>query len=152
MQGGKKYSYLSQELYPPLRRMEMEVNYTVRVFDSDEAESIIKERPTGLSQREIYDLAQSKQDNDLLKIAVVYFPNDATANINAASVALVKGNVVQAWIYLSKVENNPKAYNNLGVYYWLKGDTTKAKRYFEEAIEAGIDKEKSVANIQLLEK
>ena len=152
LEGGKPYSYMLKELFPPLRRMEMEISYTVRAFDTNEAESVIKDKPSGLSQREIFDLAQSKDDKDLLKIAAIYFPNNAIANINASSVALVRGNLDEAWIYLSKVEDNPDAYNNLGIYYWLKGDVERAKGYFQKAMAIDSEKENAVANIKLLER
>ena len=150
--GGKPYSYMLRELFPPLRRMEMEISYTVRAFDTNEAETVIKDKPSGLSQREIFDLAQSKDDKDLLKIAAIYFPNNAIANINASSVALVRGNLDEAWTYLSKVEDNPEAYNNLGIYYWLKGDVERAKGYFQKAMAIDSEKENAVANIKLLER
>ena len=152
LEGGKPYNYMLQELFPALRRMEMEVTYMVRPFNTKESEYVIEERPSGLSQREIFDLAQSKEDKDLLKIAAIYFPDNAIANINASSVALTKGNLDEAWTYLSKVEDNREAYNNLGIYFWLEGDVVKAESYFRKAIEAGVDKEKAVANMKLLEK
>lgn len=150
--GGKPYNYMLKELFPPLRRMEMEISYTVRPFDTDEVETVMQERPSGLSQREIYDLAQSKDDKDLLKIAAIYFPNNAIANINASSVALVRGSLDEAWTYLSKVEDNPEAYNNLGIYYWLKDDVERAKDYFQKAMAIDSQKENAVANMKLLEK
>ena len=150
--GGKPYNYMLKELFPPLRRMEMEISYTVRPFDTDEVETVMQERPSGLSQREIYDLAQSKDDKDLLKIAAIYFPNNAIANINASSVALVRGSLDEAWTYLSKVEDNPEAYNNLGIYYWLKDDVERAKDYLKKAMAIDSQKENAVANMKLLEK
>ncbi|HHW81019.1 MAG TPA: tetratricopeptide repeat protein [Bacteroidales bacterium] len=105
-----------------------------------------------MSQREIFDLAQSRDDKDLLKIAAIYFPNNVIANINASSVALVRGSLDEAWTYLSKVEVNPEAYNNLGIYYWLRGDVESAKDYFEKAMVIDSQNENAVANMMLLEK
>ena len=105
-----------------------------------------------MSQREIFDLAQSRDDKDLLKIAAIYFPNNVIANINASSVALVRGSLDEAWTYLSKVEVNPEAYNNLGIYYWLRGDVESAKDYFQKAMAIDSEKENAVANIKLLER
>ena len=97
-------------------------------------------------------MAQSRDDKDLLKIAAIYFPNNAIANINASSVALIRGNLDEAWTYLSKVEENPEAYNNLGIYYWLKGDVERAKVFFQKATTNNSKNENAIANMQLLEK
>ena len=150
--GGKPYSYMLQELFPPLRRMEMVISYTVRAFDSDEVETVMQERPMGLSQLEIFHHIQQRNNKELYFVAADYFPESVSANINASSVALTKGDVEQAWSYLSKVESKSEAYNNLGVYYWLKGDTDKAENYFQKAIEADVDKQNAVANMKLLER
>ena len=107
---------------------------------------------TYIISREMFDLAQSNKENDLLKIAAVYFPDDATANINASSVALTKGNVDEAWTYLSKVQDKPEAYNNLGIYYWLKGNKYKAENYFRKASKVDGQEEKANANLKMLSK
>lgn len=148
---GIPYRYMLAVMFPSLRRMEMEINYTVSAFDSKQAETAIKDRPDGLSQREIFDLAQSKEDYNLLKVAAQYFPDDATANINAASVDLLNENMEEAWVYLSKVQNNPEAYNNLGIYFWLKGDMKKAESYFQKAVTESSQKKNAVTNLKLLE-
>lgn len=66
--------------------------------------------------------------------------------------ALIKGDLVQAWTYLSKVQDNPEAYKNLGVYYWLKSDTDKSETYFRKAMNVDGQGEKANANIKMLEK
>lgn len=151
LKGGKPYKYILNTFYPYLRRLEMEINYPVRPFDLQQSERVIQERPSGLSQREIFDLAFAKKDFDLLKMAAIYFPKDSGANINASSIELINGNVIDAWIYLSKVQDIPQAYNNLGIYYWLIGDMSKAESYLRKALYVDSEKEKANANLTMLE-
>lgn len=148
--GGQPYKYMLKHLFPPLRRMEMVINYKVRSFEIEEAETLIKERPQDLSQQEIYDLALERKDKEKLKVAAKYFPDDDIANINASSAALVKGDIELAIIYLKKVWNNPKAYNNIGVYYLIKGNRKEAEKYFLKALSEGGDVEKAGYNLKKL--
>jgi tetratricopeptide (TPR) repeat protein len=159
--GGDPYRHMLRVLYPPLRRMEMEVAYVVRSFETVEAEGLIDERPQDLSQEEIYEVARkrgaeraARDDRDEYgreyDVAAKYFPDDATANINASSAALVRGDLDEAWQYLSKIQDVPEAYNNLGVYYWLRGDTERAERYFRLAMNVKGDEEKARRNLEQL--
>lgn len=148
---GKPYNYMLRELFPALRRIELNISYTVAPIDSEIIGNNIQNRIEELSEHEIYSYALKNKNNDLLLKAAAYFPNSATANINASSVALVKGNMDEAWIYLSKVQNNPKAYNNLGIYYWLKGNTEKASSYFSKAMNVDGQKENAKANMKMME-
>jgi len=56
----------------------------------------------------------------------------------------------EAWQYLSKIQDVPEAYNNLGVYYWLRGDTERAERYFRLAMNVKGDEEKARRNLEQL--
>ncbi len=152
MKWGNPYRYMAREFFPALRRMEMEVDYTVKEYRYEENASMQEQLENGVSQRAVFDLAKGKMDADLLLVIAKYFPHDATAIINGASAALLKGDLDRAWEYLQQVEDNPMAYNNLGVYYWLKGDTSRAITYFDQAIEANADAEKAKANKEILNK
>ncbi len=159
--GGEPYRYMLRTFFPPLRRMEMEVAYVVRSFETVEAEELIDERPQDLSQEEIYEVARRRNSDYTAQnnrdeygreydVAARYFPDDATANINASSAALVRGDLDEAWQYLSKVQDVPEAYNNLGVYYWLRGDTARAEQYFRLAMNVKGDEEKARRNLEQL--
>ncbi|WP_329903461.1 DUF3868 domain-containing protein [Porphyromonas pogonae] len=160
--GGVPYKYMLYNLYPPLRRMEMEVSYTVRSFETVEAEEVLKQRPQDLSQEEIYEVARRRNSGDKSQraakdygreydVAAKYFPNDAVANINAASAALVRGDLDGAWKYLGKVQNVPEAYNNLGVYYWMRGDLSRARDYFRRALKVKGEESRAKYNLEQLE-
>lgn len=141
LMGGDTYRYLYDNLYPSLRRIDMILNYTVRAFDTNEALARFDNRPQDLSQREIYDVAQQRNHSALppdkqnygreYDKAAELFGNDVAALINASSAALIRGELDKAWLYLEKIQTDPRAYNNLGVYYWLKRNYSLARKYFQ---------------------
>lgn len=140
--GGSVYKYLLDNLYPSLRRMDMEVSYKVRHFTSDEVEAVYDRRPQDLSQEEIYEVAQRRNKAGIAHpeygreydMAVRYYPNDKIANLNASSAALLRGDLPQAWHYLSRVAETLEASTNMGLYYWLSSNYSAAARYFEKAL------------------
>lgn len=140
--GGVPYRYLLENLFPPLRRMEMEVHYRVRGYQVHEVEAIYDTRPQDLSQAEIYEVAQRRnRANTPLNrygkeydVAAKYFPNDLVANLNASSAALIRGEVELAGSYLQRIATHPEAATNLGLYHWLRGDLEQAKTYLEKAL------------------
>ncbi len=102
LRGGDPYRYMLEHIFPPLRRMEMRIDYRVRAFDPEEAGELIGRRPQDLSLQEMYEVAQAENDDRTIvrqrdaygreyDIAVRYFPDDDIANINASSAALVGG-------------------------------------------------------------
>lgn len=161
LQGGDPYTYMLHTLFPPLRRLEMQIDYRVRAFGTDEAGELIGHRPQDLSLREMYTVAEVENDNQTIlrqrseygreyDIAVRYFPDDDIANINASSAALVRGDLEQAWQCLGKVKENPISDNNLGVYHWLCGKIEDAKAYFRRALST--DPERAAYNLEQLQK
>lgn len=147
--GGVPYRYMLKTLFPPLRRIELCLEYKVRSFSADEAKGLWKERPQDLSQQELYEVASQTKDSKPLEIAANYFPDDVTANINASSAALIEGDLQRAYSYLQKVWQEPKALNNIGVYYMLQKDYKQARVFFEKALL--VDKQKASANLKLIE-
>lgn len=153
--GSQAYQYLLKECYPALRHSDYTVNYTVRGFNLEESKEIIKTRPQLLSLQEIYLVAQSYKPgsddfNHAFKVAAVMFPDDPTANLNAASMEIQKGgDLTSAKKHLAKADPKaPETINNLGVVALIEGDLELAKKYFEEAKAAGLATQ---ANINLNE-
>ena len=56
------------------------------------------------------------------EIAAFHFPDDVTANVNAASAVMLTGDLISAWNYLRKVEADPRAWNNMGVLTLMEGN------------------------------
>lgn len=130
--GRKTYTYLLNNVYPSLRHSDYTVNYTVRPFNVEEAARVLRVRPQLLSLNEMYMVANlykagSKEFNEVFDIAVRMYPDDETANLNAANIHLSEGDWQKAERYLQKAGNSPKATIARGVYAMLKGDYTQAK-------------------------
>lgn len=141
LRGGRTYKTLLGEIYPRLRRIDMTLQYGVRDFEQREVATIIDTRPQDLSQREIYDLAHTRNSDAVARtqrsnygreydIAARYFPKDPIAQINASSAALIRGELEIAHLYLERVAQDPRAYNNLGVYHWMRQEYDQAADYF----------------------
>ncbi len=132
---GQVYRYMLENFFPSLRRIEMDVVYVIRPESVQQPDNFY---PKYISRNNLYD------------VAAKYFPNDITALVNAASVALVEGDLEKAWYHLSKIQEEPEAYNNLGVYYWLQGNIGQAENYFLRAITAKVDEIKARKNLDQL--
>ena len=137
--GGKAYAALLKDCYPALRHSDYTVRYVVRGFSVDEAKEIISKRPQQLSLNEMFQVAQtygsgSEEFNEVFEVAVRMFPDDPTANINAAAIELQQGNWKQAEKYLLKSDPQAGATkNNEGVLWMMQGQLDKAETLFNEA-------------------
>ena len=137
--GGKAYATLLKDCYPALRHSDYKVQYVVRGFSVDEAKEIITKRPQQLSLNEMFQVAQTYESgcdefNEVFEVAVRMFPDDPTANINAAAIELQQGNWKQAEKYLLKSDPQAGATkNNEGVMWMMQGMLDKAEALFNEA-------------------
>lgn len=149
--GGEPYRYMLAQMFPRLRRVVLKADYEVRDFSLSEAVQIIKRRPQDLSLNEMYLVANTYQRgsndfNEVFETAVRMFPNDQTANQNAAAAAISRQDFVSAEKYLSKVNvkgSSAEYNNNMGVLMMLKGDYTKAESMLKTAIQEGSAEAKS---------
>lgn len=132
--GGEVWQRMLNELFPQLRRVVSRIEYTVRVFNVEEAKQVIKTHPQQLSLNEMFLVANtyeegSKEFIDVFETAVRLFPDDPVANLNAAASALLQKNLAKAERYLQKAQRNTPAYfNNLGVLSMMQNNTARAKR------------------------
>ncbi|MDR1676546.1 MAG: DUF3868 domain-containing protein [Tannerella sp.] len=142
---GQPYRQIFRDLYPKLRRVDCEIEFTVRNFTLDESKERIRKKPKQLSQREMYDVARtyrkgSREFNETLLTARSQFPEDDIANLNGAAAALSEGDTELAEEYLYKVQNTntPEYANCLGVFYTLTGNFDEAEKLLRRAEEAGM--------------
>ncbi|MDE5638685.1 MAG: DUF3868 domain-containing protein, partial [Odoribacter sp.] len=122
------YDFLYKNVYPGLRHSDYVVQYHVRTY-SDVAESrrIMLTEPQKLSLRELFLVAQdcvpgSDEYNEVFAIAVRMFPNDATANLNAANTAMGLGDLKNALRYLDKAGDSAEAVYARAIYAALNVD------------------------------
>lgn len=96
LDGGKTYKILLDDFYPQLRRNTITAAYQIRNFTVEEAKEIAKNNPKLLSLNEMFKVAEtysadSPEYMDLMRTAMVVYPNDKVARLNYAT-CLVKSN------------------------------------------------------------
>ncbi len=147
LHGGTPYRYLLKYIFPSLRVAICKVNYEVRDFSVEEAKEIIKTRPQNLSLNEMFLVANtyptgSQEFIDVFETAVRMYPQSEIANINAATAALSRNELVSAERYLGMVNSNknlPEYNNAMGILMLMKGDYESSKKYLKFAEQSGLD-------------
>ena len=125
-------------IFPALRHSDYEVSYTIRPFTVEEAIQLIKTHPQQLSLNELFLVAQTYEPgsadfNEVFEVAVRMYPDDETANLNAAVIALRRDDLQAAARYLSKSGSSAEAMNLRGVLAAKQGDLKAAEEYFRQA-------------------
>ena len=127
-----EYAYLLKNVYPALRHSDYTVEYVVRSFsDVNEIARILKTSPNKLSLNELMLLAksldpQSDEYADVFDTAVVMFPNDPVANLNAAVINMRRGYLDKAQNYLSRADGSNEAIYARGILQGLQGNYADA--------------------------
>lgn len=112
--GGEPYKWLLAHVYPGLRHTDYIIEYEIKPFSVEKGRKLIYTHPEGLSLEEMYKVAASYKERsddwlDALLIAVEHYPDDAIANLNAASGCVMTGRLVDAKKYLKKVGDSRQA-------------------------------------------
>lgn len=140
------YATLLRDCYPALRHSDYRVEYVIRSFSSaGEIRPLIQSQPQKLSLQEFYLATQgmepgSEEFNKVFETAVRIYPDDETANLNAANTAMSEGNLQKASAYLDKAGNSPQAVYARGIYAVLTGNYAEAQRLLQDAQNAGVAK------------
>lgn len=148
------YRFMLDSWYPALRHSDYVITYSVRPFSVEEAKQVIRTKPQQLSLEEMYMVAQtyepgSREFNEVMETAVRMYPDDPTANINAACTRMEYGDLQGAKHYLAKAGNSPQALHAKGVMAMLEGNTNEARQLLNQAKAGGaqgVDK-----NLQILD-
>lgn len=141
--GGAPYRYVLKEIFPYLRHSDYRIDYTVRFFTVEEGREVIKVHPEQLSLSEMFAVANSyeigsDEYNNVFDIAVRTYGDDPVANLNAANIAIGKGNYDAARKYLAKAGDTPQAVHARGVLYLIEGNLDAAEPLLKQAKVSGI--------------
>ena len=112
--GGEPYKWLLEYVYPGLRHTDYIIDYEIMPFSLEKGRKLIYTHPEALSLEEMYKVAVSYKERsddwlDALLIAVKQYPDDATANLNAASACVMTGRLIDAKEYLKKAGDSREA-------------------------------------------
>lgn len=138
------YKYILEYIYPALRHSDYTVRYTIREYTViDEIRRVMRERPGNLSLREFHLLASSytpgsDEYNEVFDVAVRCFPDDSTSNINAAAVAINKGDPEAAARFLSRVPGSPAVDYLNGIILARQGNFAAARPLLQTAATKGV--------------
>lgn len=151
------YRYLLREVYPGLRRSDYDISFNFSDFTLEQAKEIYKTRPYQLSVRELWDVAQTMEPgsadyNKVLQTTVNVYPDDATANLNLANVAIRQKDLLKAETLLDKAGNSAEALQSRAVVAILQQRYNDASRLLDQAAQKGLDVSKNRAAIEALTK
>ncbi|MCD8303326.1 MAG: DUF3868 domain-containing protein [Prevotellaceae bacterium] len=139
----QQYKFLLDNCYPALRHTEYRIAYQIRPYGNlDEIRRVFRQEPGKLSLNELYLLAEdyepgSEEFSEVFETAVRLYPDSETANLNAASAALRRGDIETAKKFLSKAGDSGEADYTRGVVAIMEQDYTNARTLLESAKRKG---------------
>lgn len=109
--GGAPYKWLLANVYPGLRHTDYVIEYVVKEYSVAESRKLIYRHPEALSVNEMYQVANyyevgSDSWYDALIIAAQQYPDDETANLNAACASVQKRRLKDARAFLAFAGDN----------------------------------------------
>lgn len=140
----KAYPMLLKEVYPTLRHTDYRITYNIKkYYDVEEIKKVMRTHPRNLSQNELYLVANSypkdsKEYFETFTLAARLFPDDATANLNAANAAMGFGDLEAAEMYVARAGDSPKAVYARGLLLALRGDYSAARPLLDRAKSSGV--------------
>lgn len=151
----QSYNYLLKYVYPSLRHTNYAIDYEIKAYtDIDEIRRVLQERPGNLSLNEFFIAANSypagsPEFDHVFDTAVLYYPNDPVANLNAANSAMNQGDYKRARMLLGRISENPSSIYATAVLDALEGNYDAAEAGFKRAQEAGVtEAEQALAEIK----
>lgn len=135
----EEYRFILETCYPALRHSDYRIIYKIRTFtDIEELKKVFREAPAKLSLREFFNLSSAYEpgSEDFIKIfevAALVYPDNETANLNAANAALLAEDLEKAENYLSKAGDTPESIYARAYLSALRQEYRTARTLFEQA-------------------
>lgn len=145
-----EYAMLLNTVYPSLRHSDYRIEYTVKHYSNpEEILKVMRTRPGNLDLDELHLAAQSltpgsDEFNEVYEVAVRLYPEDETANLNAAMSALQRNDTSSAERYLQKAGNSTEAQTARGVLAAMNGDYEAARGILKPLAGQGNDRAASL--------
>jgi outer membrane protein OmpA-like peptidoglycan-associated protein len=143
---GKTFSYLDKNIFPKLRRSEINVVYDKTGFTDAELKTLSTTKPDSLNLEEMLFAATLTENLDtklaIYKAAERKYPTDHRAFNNAGGVLYMQGKMAEAKTEFEKANNikdNAIAKNNLGAIAGAAGDFVKAKQLLAQGKGSGAE-------------
>ncbi|MCH5241046.1 MAG: DUF3868 domain-containing protein [Muribaculaceae bacterium] len=134
----KEYAWLLANVYPALRHSDYRIEFEIKHFtEAPEIIEIMETNPSKLSLEELFVAANSQAPgselyNRAFQLAVTMYPQDEIANLNAATAAMVRGDLVSAGQYLAKIKNEtPESQYAKAMYQLIQGNEDEALWMFD---------------------
>jgi len=143
------YRFLLQNCYPALRHTDYRIEYSIRSYtDIEEIKRVMQSQPQKLSLNEFYLLSEqyepgSDEFTEVFETAVLMYPADANANLNAANAAMRRNDLKSAARYLEKAGSSPEAVYARAAYAIRNEDYDTARNYLQEAANGGLEQAKA---------
>ncbi len=131
-------SVILPEWFPQLRATRFEISTRLKPLSDEELAKVMKHSPEKMSLNQMFRVARlypegSGEFNEAIATALRYYPDDGTANLNAAAASLKSGDTDKARRLLEKAGDTPEAENARGIIACMNGDMEEAEARFKAA-------------------
>lgn len=141
---GKTFTQLDKQIFPVLRRSEINVVYDLTGYSDEELKAVSVSTPDSLTLEELLFTATLTSDLNeklrLYQVAAKNFPEDYRTVNNIGAVYFEQNKLAEAKTQFEKansMKNNPISNNNLAAVAGVQGDRAKAKELLGKASGAG---------------
>lgn len=138
---GSAYNYLRRSVFPRVCRLSYSLRFSSQADPADL--QLWRNMPSVITPDNFYATALAYERGsemfcDIIDLAGRLFPDCAEAGIDAAAVAILRGDASRARTYIEPWQTDPRAYCNMGLLYLLEGNADKAEVYLRMADAQGV--------------